>query len=114
MNKISERIVKLMADFGFTAYRLSQKADLTQSSINRTLRADNSWRQAEQLYRISKTFDVSMDFLITGKKTIQDENQRVMKLTEENLKLSRECEKLKERNKILEKALKVFLTGEKK
>ena len=55
-----------------------------------------------------------MDFLITGKKTIQDENQRVMKLSEENLKLSRECEKLKERNKILEKALKAFLTGEKK
>ena len=113
MNKISERIVKLMTDFGFTAYRLSQKADLTQSSINRTLRADNSWRQAEQLYRISKTFDVSMDFLITGKKTIQDENQRVIKLTEENLKLQRECEKLKERNKVLEKALKAFVVGEK-
>ena len=54
-----------------------------------------------------------MDFLITGKKTIQDENIRVIKLTEENLKLSRECEKLKERNRVLEKALKAFVVGEK-
>ena len=53
-----------------------------------------------------------MDFLITGKKPIQDENQRVMKLTEENLKLSRACDNLKKRNKILEKALKAFLVME--
>ncbi|MBK8382765.1 MAG: hypothetical protein IPL16_12935 [Ignavibacteria bacterium] len=69
-------------------------------------------KQAEQLYKISKVFDVSMDFLITGNKTIHDENQRVIKLTDANLKLSKECEKLKERNRVLEKALKVFVVGE--
>lgn len=113
MNKISERVLKLMKDFGFTEYRLTQKANITVGTLNRTLRAENAWKQAEQLYKISKVFDVSMDFLITGSKTIQDENQRVIKLTDANLKLSRECDKLKERNRVLEKALKAFVAGDK-
>lgn len=113
MNKISERILKLMKDFGFTEYRLTQKANITAGTLNRTLKADNAWKQAEQLYKISKVFDVSMDFLITGSKTIQDENQRVIKLTDANLKLNRECDKLKERNRVLEKALKAFVAGDK-
>jgi len=117
MNKISERILKLMKDFGFTEYRLTQKADITAGTLNRTLRAENAWKQAEQLYKISKVFDISMDFLITGNKTIQDENQRVIKLQQANLKLEKENEKLKERlkerNKILEKALKAFVAGDK-
>lgn len=111
MNKISERILKLMKDFGFTEYRLTQKADITAGTLNRTLRAENAWKQAEQLYKISKVFDVSMDFLITGNKTIQDENQRVIKLQQANLKLEKESERLKERNKVLEKALKAFVAG---
>ena len=78
MNKITERILNLMKDFGFT-----------------------------------KVFDVSMDFLVTGTKTIQDENQRVLKLQQTIIKLEKENERLKERNKILEKALKAFVTGEK-
>jgi len=109
MNKISERILKLMKDFGFTEYRLTQKADITTGTLNRTLKAENAWKQAEQLYKISKVFDVSMDFLITGNKTIQDENQRVIKLQQANIKLSQENDKLKERNRILEKALKAFV-----
>ena len=113
MNKITERILNLMKNFGFTEYRLTQKANLPAGSLNKTLKAENAWKQAEHLSKISKVFDVSMDFLITGKKTIQDENQRVMKLTEENLKLGRECDKLKERNRVLEKALKAFITVEK-
>ncbi len=113
MNKITDRILKLMKDFGFTEYRLTQKANLPAGSLNKTLKAENAWKQAEHLYKISKTFDVSMDFLITGNKTIQDENQRVMKLTDANLKLNRECDKLKERNRVLEKALKAFVAGEK-
>ena len=52
-----------------------------------------------------------MDFLVTGIKTIQDENQRVIKLQQANLKLEKEYERLKERNKVLEKALKAFVTG---
>lgn len=114
MNKISERILKLMKDFGFTEYRLTQKASITAGTLNRTLRAENAWKQAEQLYKISKVFDVSMDFLITGNKTIQDENQRVIKLQQSNLKLEKECDRLKERNKVLEKALKAFVSGDKK
>ncbi len=113
MNKITERILKLMKDFGFTEYRLTQKADITVGTLNRTLRAENAWKQAEQLYKISKVFDVSMDFLITGSKTIQDENQRVIKYKQANQKLTTECDKLKERNKVLEKALKAFVAGEK-
>lgn len=113
MNKITDRILKLMKDFGFTEYRLTQKANLPAGSLNKTLKAENAWKQAEHLYKISKVFDVSMDFLITGTKTIQDENQRVIKLTDANLKLNRECDKLKERNKVLEKALKAFVAGEK-
>jgi len=113
MNKISERILKLMKDFGFTEYRLTQKADITAGTLNRTLRAENAWKQAEQLYKISKVFDVSMDFLVTGTKTIQDENQRVIKLQHANLKLEKESERLKERNKVLEKALKAFVVGDK-
>ena len=113
MNKITERILKLMKDFGFTEYRLTQKADITTGTLNRTLRAENAWKQAEQLYKIAKVFDVSMDFLITGNKTIQDENQRVIKLQQSNIKLSKECDNLKERNKILEKALKAFVVGNK-
>lgn len=113
MNKITERILKLMKDFGFTEYRLTQKADITAGTLNRTLKAENAWKQAEQLYKISKVFDVSMDFLITGSKTIQDENQRVIKYKQANEKLTTECDKLKERNKVLEKALKAFVAGEK-
>ncbi len=113
MNKTSERILKLMKDFGFTEYRLTQKADITAGTLNRTLRAENAWKQAEQLYKISKVFDISMDFLITGNKTIQDENQRVIKLQQANLKLEKEFERLKERNKVLEKALKAFVVGDK-
>lgn len=113
MNKISERILKLMKDFGFTEYRLTQKADITAGTLNRTLKAENAWKQAEQLYKISKVFDVSMDFLITGTKTIQDENQRVIKLQQANIKLTTDCDKLKERNRVLEKALKAFVTGDK-
>ena len=52
-----------------------------------------------------------MDFLITGNKTIQDENQRVIKLQQANIKLTQENDKLKERNRILEKALKAFVVG---
>ena len=113
MNKISERILKLMKDFGFTEYRLTQEADITTGTLNRTLKAENAWKQAEQLYKISKVFDVSMDFLITGSKTIQDENQRVIKLQQANIKLSADCDKLKERNRVLEKALKAFVAGDK-
>ncbi len=113
MNKITDRILNLMKNFGFTEYRLTQKANLPAGSLNKTLKAENAWKQAEHLYKISKVFDVSMDFLITGTKTIQDENQRVIKLTDANLKLNRECDKLKERNRVLEKALKAFVTGEK-
>ncbi len=54
-----------------------------------------------------------MDFLITGNKTIQDENQRVIKLQQANLKMEKEYERLKERNKVLEKALKAFVVGDK-
>lgn len=84
MNKTSERVLKLMKDFGLTEYRLTQKANLPAGSLNKTLKAENAWKQAKQLYKISRVFDVSMDFLIT----IQDENQRVIKLTDANLKLA--------------------------
>ncbi len=102
-----------MKDFGFTEYRLTQKANITTGTLNRTLKAENAWKQAEQLFKISKIFDVSMDYLITGNKTIQDENQRVIKLQQANIKLSQDYEKLKERNKALEKALKAFVAGDK-
>lgn len=113
MNKISERILRLMKDFGFTEYRLTQKAEITKGTLNRTLKAENAWKQAEQLFKISKVFDVSMDFLITGNKIIQDENQRVIKLQQANIKLNQENDKLKERNRKLEKAFKDFVTGDK-
>ncbi|MBK6771319.1 MAG: hypothetical protein IPG78_04105 [Ignavibacteria bacterium] len=113
MNKITERILNLMKDFGFTEYRLTQKANLPIGTLNKTLKAEYAWKQAEHLYKISKVFDVSMDFLILGTKTIQDENQRVLKLQQTIIKLEKESERLKERNKILEKALKAFVTGEK-
>jgi len=64
-------------------------------------------------FKISKVFDVSMDFLITGNKTIQDENQRVIKLQQANIKLNLENDKLKERNRVLEKAMKAFVIGDK-
>lgn len=38
---------------------------------------------------ISKIIDISMDFLITGNKTIRNENQRVIKLRQANLKLEK-------------------------
>ena len=113
MNKITERILNLMKDFGFTEYRLTQKANLPAGSLNKTLKAENAWKQAEHLYKISKVFDVSMDFLVTGNKTIQDENQRVIKLQQANNKLNKENEDLKERNRVLEKALKAFMGSKK-
>jgi len=112
MNKITERILNLMKDFGFTEYRLTQKANLPTGTLNKTLKAEYAWKQAEHLYKISKVFDVSMDFLILGTKTIQDENQRVIKLQQTNIKLEKENDILKERNRVLEKALKAFVAGE--
>lgn len=100
-----------MKEFGFTEYRLTKNADITAGTLNRTLRADNAWKQAEQLYKISKVFDVSLELLITGNKTNRDENQRISEYKQANLKLTSECEKLKKKNKILEKALKDFLKG---
>ena len=56
---------------------------------------------------------MSMDFSYNGKKTIQDENQRVIKTYRRQPELQRECEKLKERNKVLENMPEGFCGGKK-
>lgn len=53
-----------------------------------------------------------MDFLITGNKTIQDVDQRILKYKQENLKLTVEYQRLKEKNLSPRKTIRRCLGGE--
>jgi len=114
MNLVTKRIKEQMNKFGYTEYRLSQKADIKNATLNNALKGENAWIQALYLYRISKVFDVSMDYLLTGEKSAQDANLKISELKEINLNLRKEVDELKERNKKLEKAIQAFLPGKDK
>ncbi|MEO8446478.1 MAG: hypothetical protein ABI528_03235 [bacterium] len=98
-----------MKRFSYTEYRLAQKADIKNATLNNTMKGNNSWIQATYLYRISRVFDVSMEFLVTGEKTMQDGDSKISELKELNLALIKETQTLIERNKKLEKALQAFI-----
>jgi transcriptional regulator with XRE-family HTH domain len=112
MNPITERIAQLLKKFGYTEYRLSLKADIKNATLNNAMKGPNSWIQATYLYRISKVFDVSLEYLITGEKTKFDENKRISELKDNILDLKKECEALRERNKKLEKAVQALAVSE--
>ena len=112
MNPITERINNLMKKFGFTEYRLSKQADIKNATLNNAFKGSNSWIQATYLYRISRVFDVSLEFLITGEKTEFDENKKISELKETILDLKKESEALRERNKKLEKAVQALVVSE--
>lgn len=109
MNPITKRIKEQMDKFGYTEYRLSLKSDIKNATLNNALKGKNSWIQALYLYKISKVFDVSMEYLITGEKLKSDENSKVNDIKDINLTLRKENDELKERNKQLEKAIQAFL-----
>ncbi len=101
-----------MKRFGYTEYRLSKKADIKNATLDNTFKGENAWIQAKYLLRISRVFNVNMEYVITRQKTKFDENKKISELKDTILDLTSECNELKERNLKLEKALRVFVISD--
>lgn len=66
MENISNRIITLMNNKNMKPADLCKAIDIDKSSMSRLLKGSTS-PSSETLYKISNYFEVSMEFLLTGK-----------------------------------------------
>lgn len=85
MISISDRINMLMDLHGIKAIDLCKATDLNKSSISRLLNGE-TMPNSDTLYKISKYFNVSMEYLFTGEEhgcpetTISKDEQELLEL----------------------------------
>jgi transcriptional regulator with XRE-family HTH domain len=86
-NEIAKRIIALMEEKNLTLYSVGKSSGIWSSTIQNALESENGFRGALNLYEIAKVLNVSIEYLITGKKSDKektiDENQIIQELKKE-------------------------------
>ena len=91
-NEISKRILSKMKEKGITLYQIEKQSGLYTGTLDKSLKAELSWRGAVNLFTISKILEVSLEYLITGIEP--DKNKRAFNEKEETKKLYKTIDEL--------------------
>lgn len=106
MNNISDRIRQLLTNRKLTNYKICKETGIQQATFGRSLRTQNTWK-TEHLVKIAEFFNVSIDWLITGKNF--DEEQAIAKLRDDNIQQINIIKELENENRRLRQAMLVLL-----
>lgn len=98
MNEIVKRILTLIRKRDITVYRLAKDTGLLNATLSNTLKK-NSFNSSKTLLKIADYFNVSIEYLITGKEP--NESDIIVKL-------KRQLESLIEDNNKLQKKINDF------
>ena len=94
LNNFSERFSLLIKESGITQLEIARKIGVSQAAINFYKNGKNM-PGGEELYKISKLFGVSIDWLITGIESLAEDSATQMwrdraLLAESKLEIARE------------------------
>ena len=95
LNNFSERFSSLIKESGITQMELAQKIGVSQAAIN-FYKTGKNMPGGEELYKISKFFGVSIDWLLTGIESMSEDSATQMwrdraLRAEEKLDIAREA-----------------------
>ena len=100
MNRISKIITDRMKELQVSEYQVCKDLDIIQQSFNFSLKAANSWKQSEILYKVLRYLGLEPAETIAG--------ETPAKLSKENSELRAKLRSAESKNKSLEAKLKRF------
>lgn len=84
--EITGRIVDIMQRFEITKYALAQQIGIDRSALTKIFSGKQNWT-LDILYNIATEFNVSLDYLVTGKEQNEELHKKIKSLEESSERL---------------------------